>query len=131
MATIGYSVTAGIAAIAIASLVVRSEAGAGGWLANPALRRAGTLSYGAYLYHLPLITLCLPIRARIMSWSAPGQILTLAGHVLWISIMFALTLLTAAVSYRLIEQPFLSLKNRKPRAERVPHVGWAAGVESV
>ena len=116
MGTAGYTVTAIVSAGLIIEVLVRRDAGIGtGWLARGSLRRVGALSYGAYLFHLPLITLCAPIRDRLMRWGDPGTMPALAGHLVWVALMFALTLLAAAVSYRLIEQPFLALKNQNVR----------------
>jgi peptidoglycan/LPS O-acetylase OafA/YrhL len=77
-----------------------------------ALRRVGRISYGGYLYHLPLIALCAGWKAKLVDWGGAGGLAYWAAHLLWISSMVALTLLVATVSYRVIERPFLDLKDR-------------------
>lgn len=77
-----------------------------------ALRSVGRISYGGYLYHLPLLGICVGWRAKLIAWGGAGGFAHGAAHLLWISSMVALTLLVASVSYRVIERPFLDLKDR-------------------
>lgn len=78
----------------------------------PALRRAGRVSYGAYLYHLPLIGLCQPWHAMLVDRSRGGGFAYGAAHGVWMASIAALTLGVATVSYRVVERPLLALKER-------------------
>ncbi|MCF6444759.1 acyltransferase [Nereida sp. MMG025] len=69
------------------------------WMGHPVLRSLGRLSYGIYLWHLPVIFFTF---AAIKSpWG--------------IAVVVPVTILIAALSYRFIEQPALRLKlSRRP-----------------
>ena len=74
------------------------------WRETPVLRRIGVLSYGIYLYHLPLQLLLRPL-------GLTGGWLTLST--------LAVTLVVAEASYRYVEQPFLRHRSvdRSPAPE--------------
>jgi peptidoglycan/LPS O-acetylase OafA/YrhL len=82
-------------------------------LDNPVTRFMGDISYGLYMYHPLLITLCM--NSLLLLWpgrpthdnSADPVFMTL----LYLS-SFALTTLVAWLSYTYFEKPFLSLKDR-------------------
>jgi peptidoglycan/LPS O-acetylase OafA/YrhL len=77
------------------------------WLAplrSAPLVYLGTISYGIYLYHYPIIN----ISARVSG--TPGEAPGLAVC----AIDCALTLLVAAASWQLVERPVLRLKDRLP-----------------
>ena len=76
------------------------------------LRGIGRISYGAYLYHLPLIALCAGLRSRLVTFGSANAAGIVVGHALWVAAMIGLTLVVAATSYRWIEQPFLDMKGR-------------------
>jgi peptidoglycan/LPS O-acetylase OafA/YrhL len=76
------------------------------------LRAIGRISYGGYLYHLPLIGICVGVRTRLIAFGAGGSWQLAIAHVAWVGGIIALTLIVASVSYRLIERPFLDLKDR-------------------
>ena len=82
-----------------------------GWL-----RGIGRISYGGYLYHLPLIAMCAALRDRVVAFGRNGPVAMVAGHAAWVAAMIGATLLVAAVSYRWIEQPFLDMKDRFTRS---------------
>ncbi|MGH9112248.1 MAG: acyltransferase family protein [Acidimicrobiales bacterium] len=88
----------GLALFALAALVVIHAATGGppGYLARGLswrpLRWLGTVSYGVYLWHWPVIVYATEDRVGIGGWRLD------VGRV-------ALTLATAAASYRLVEQP--------------------------
>jgi peptidoglycan/LPS O-acetylase OafA/YrhL len=85
------------------------------------LRAIGRISYGGYLYHLPLIGICVGLRARLIAFGAGGSWQLAIAHVAWVGGIIAFTLAVAAVSYRLIEKPFLDLKDRfSARAPGIP-----------
>ncbi|MEZ0542556.1 acyltransferase family protein [Fibrella arboris] len=82
-------------------------------LDHPVTRFMGDISYGLYMYHPLLITLCMNGLLRL--W--PG--LPVTGNSADFSFMallymgsFALTTLVAWLSYTYFEKPFLSLKDR-------------------
>ena len=85
-------VAAAVATVAATALVGSAES----WTAPGALRRVGTISYGLYLWHYPLV------------WSAGpmGTVGTVGAYVLAVS--------AAAASYRWLEQPLL-VRFGKPR----------------
>ena len=82
-------------------------------LDNPVTRFMGDISYGLYMYHPLLITLCM----NSLLWMWPG--LPVHGSnadpvfmmLLYVS-SFVLTTLVAWLSYQYFEKPFLSLKDR-------------------
>ncbi|HEX9958262.1 MAG TPA: acyltransferase [Fibrella sp.] len=82
-------------------------------LDNPVTRFMGDISYGLYMYHPLLITLC--INSLLLLW--PGRPVDgatadpLFMALLYVS-SFVLTTLVAWLSYHYFEKPFLSLKDR-------------------
>ncbi len=83
---------------------------AGSWLLAPLRMREltylGEISYGMYLYHIPVYWLVGGYRVHM------GEPWTM-----WVT-KIALTFLVATLSYRYIEQPILSLKNWFPYQPR-------------
>jgi peptidoglycan/LPS O-acetylase OafA/YrhL len=68
----------------------------------------GRISYGLYLYHMPIIEWLEPSQ---LGWTAPVRTLQVAG----------LSLAVAIVSYFAIERPCLRLKSRlRTQPVRVP-----------
>ncbi len=96
---IGYSVAAASAAVMIYGLVVLAERGPGRLFAWPPAVALGVVSYGFYLWHLP-----------VLRWTDDRLIGEPA--VVRIGVGFALALIATLLSYRLIEQPALRLKRR-------------------
>jgi peptidoglycan/LPS O-acetylase OafA/YrhL len=66
-------------------------------LCNPAIREVGRLSYGIYLWHLPVLLL---VRDHI-----PNEVGSAALGI-------GLSVTAAALSRRFVEQPFLRMKRR-------------------
>ncbi|MCS6852658.1 MAG: acyltransferase family protein, partial [Gemmataceae bacterium] len=71
----------------------------------------GRISYALYLFHMPLVQFCRPMRA---SWGVAKTSL----------VVISVSLLLAILSYYLIERPVLSLRHRRqglrPVADDVP-----------
>jgi peptidoglycan/LPS O-acetylase OafA/YrhL len=73
------------------------------WLRRPGLRRLGTISYGLYLYHFPVLTILGDLYRR----------LGLRGQPLWREApTIGACFVVAALSWRCIERPILGLKDR-------------------
>ncbi|MEZ5899828.1 MAG: acyltransferase [Hyphomicrobiaceae bacterium] len=73
------------------------------FLASPQMRYIGTRSYGLYLYHYPIFAALEPLRVE-------GN---LANYAAVSSAKIALSLLLTEVSWRLLEQQILKMKNRQ------------------
>lgn len=85
-----------------------------GWLGralgSAKLGYVGRISYGMYLFHIPVIGLC----KRVCPW------LSERPHALF-PLAFGLGLALAALSYRYVEAPLLALKDRfRPKPTRAP-----------
>ncbi|MGA8706151.1 MAG: acyltransferase [Steroidobacteraceae bacterium] len=78
---------------------------------SPALRYLGKISYGLYVYHQA----CVLITDRFLPGD-PG----LPHALLRLLVVLTLTVAVSALSYRLIESPFLSLKRRFTFVESRP-----------
>lgn len=90
-------------------------------LAWPVMRRIGKISYGLYIYHyfLPAAT-----TAFIPALATPeGAGMKALRLVVWIAGTYVL----AELSWRLVERPFLRLKDRGGRRRAVPAGSGAAG----
>jgi peptidoglycan/LPS O-acetylase OafA/YrhL len=81
-----------------------------------ALNRLGRISFGMYVFHMPICGLMLRLTH---GWSKP---LFCVGF----AVMFALTAALAELSYRYWETPFLQLKGRLPRLPFRPFHGSSA-----
>lgn len=89
-------------------------------------RRIGDLSFGTYIWHMIVVNALIYYGAR--EWELPGTLL--------VTIVFAISVLIAFASWRLVEKPALGLKRyssraRAPREEGVPRpsVGRPSGRE--
>jgi peptidoglycan/LPS O-acetylase OafA/YrhL len=89
-----YSLLNITSALGIAWAIERSPAA----LTAFPIRRIGTVSYGIYVYHLPLLILC-------------GTFVAVRG-ILMVPIYLTITYVIAEISYRYLETPFLRLKDR-------------------
>jgi len=70
------------------------------------LRILGTLSYGVYIYHLPVL--------RLVDRNMAESAMNAREHWVYLGVIsLALTLLAATVSYFLVERPALRLAHRK------------------
>ncbi|MBN2167020.1 MAG: hypothetical protein JW717_12135, partial [Marinilabiliaceae bacterium] len=67
----------------------------------------GKISYGIYLFHLPL-----PALTRVLFEKFPGNKLTFHHEMISILFYTLLTIFLAHISFRFIEKPFLQLKTK-------------------
>jgi peptidoglycan/LPS O-acetylase OafA/YrhL len=74
------------------------------FLEMPWLRYLGKISYGMYVYHLPLIWFV----ERFSEERVQGEM----THWLRVAISLSATILIATLSYYLLEKPILNLKDR-------------------
>jgi peptidoglycan/LPS O-acetylase OafA/YrhL len=95
----------GVFAIAVAALVVHLvDAPARVFtlvLASKPAVMTGRLSYAMYLWHLPLLL--------TINYYRPSM-----NHALKFALVLSLTMAISFLSYRVVELPFLRLKNRLP-----------------
>jgi peptidoglycan/LPS O-acetylase OafA/YrhL len=96
---VGYTLAALAAALLIHGLVVSNERGPARLFAWRPAVALGRVSYGFYLWHLP-----------ILRWTDDRLIGEPA--IVRIALGFALTMAATLTSYRLIERPALRLKGR-------------------
>ena len=82
------------------------------------LRFLGKYSYAAYIYHFPIHTvLSSHLGDAVNSGGTAARLLRLAGYVATVG---ALSIVAAMVSWRVVEKPFLDLKDRfAPRRKGV------------
>jgi peptidoglycan/LPS O-acetylase OafA/YrhL len=108
--------------LTLAFAVVAAGSDGAGLLAARATRRLGTLAYGLYLLHCPLLFLAFALAAHVSEpahWNA------------WQHAAFVLALLpvligAAALSYRLIEQPAMAAMQRRLRSAAPARLAAAA-----
>jgi peptidoglycan/LPS O-acetylase OafA/YrhL len=101
---LGYpAIALGCAAFMVAALEAGKSAG---FMLSRRLIYLGRISYGLYIYHRLAISLTLQACAAIHGECDTEGLLMRTG------LSFAGTVLLAAVSYRLLESPFLRLKRR-------------------
>jgi len=98
-------------------LVARTATGFDGWvgrfLALPGLVFGGRISYGLYIYHILVVMLFQRWLPASMQW-------LLAIPSLRLIILGTSTLLVAALSWRILEQPVNRFRGAKPQALREP-----------
>jgi peptidoglycan/LPS O-acetylase OafA/YrhL len=97
--TYGLLVVALLSAAIIADVIVSPEGALARALAWRPLRRVGVISYGIYLWHLPLLFV---IRTALPT----------ASNAVVAPLMIAASVAVAEASYRYLETPFLRLKDR-------------------
>jgi peptidoglycan/LPS O-acetylase OafA/YrhL len=103
-------------------LVARTATGFDGtiarFLSNPGLVFAGRISYGLYIYHILVAML-------LNRWLPPQLRFLITIPALRLVVFGILTLFTAALSWRLLEQPINRLRDEKTRKTLRPHRSWA------
>ncbi|MBO0734105.1 MAG: acyltransferase [Methylocapsa sp.] len=103
--TVIYTVLVGLASALIA-LILAGEAWLVAFCRLPLLRPIGRVSYGAYVYHFPLLSL------YNVLWPSPEGFVTWTGGLSKFGVGYAVTLLIAFLSFRYIEAPVLRLRAR-------------------
>ena len=114
----GYTLLAAACAVLVAALVSGPPRALAWLLEARPLVWLGRLSYSLYLWHYPLCLVHGAYVARL------GRLLgTPVPEVLRLPLLYAAALLAAVLSFYLVEQPFLRLKNRwERRAGSTPAV---------
>lgn len=106
----GYLVIA-IACAGFVSAIVDRRGGSGvavRTLRSRGLQKAGELSYGIYVWHVPLAYYA----SRMTEWCGLSKT-SPSGAVVFLGVTLLGSFGTAALTYALIERPFLRLKNRQ------------------
>ncbi|MGZ3886220.1 MAG: acyltransferase family protein [Flavisolibacter sp.] len=109
--TIGYSISAAFFAVTL-YLLIRHETYILPWLKHlKALSFVGKISYGMYVYHLPIYLLLSYLFSRILdngtgSPSAPAFLISLGS--------LLLTVIASTLSFYFLEKPILNLKKHFP-----------------
>ena len=109
--TVGYSLTAAFFT-SLVYLVLRYENAIMGWVKHlSALRFAGKISYGMYVYHIPIyLVLC-----NLLSKAIADTSQSLIGNRLFVSgLSVLLTVAASTISFYLLERPILNLKKHFP-----------------
>jgi peptidoglycan/LPS O-acetylase OafA/YrhL len=98
-----YTVVVGLAS-ALMALILAGEGSLVAFCRLPLLRPIGRVSYGAYIYHIPVLFLYDVI------WPSPESFVTWTGRLSRFGISYPVTLLIAFLSFRYIEAPVLRLR---------------------
>jgi peptidoglycan/LPS O-acetylase OafA/YrhL len=93
--------------------------------ASSPFRYSGKISYGLYLYHWPIYLLLTPTRAGDIFGSGPITGWSLLG------IHLTITVTVAAISFHLIEQPFVKRQWPFTRRQLAPAMGYFAGAMAI
>jgi peptidoglycan/LPS O-acetylase OafA/YrhL len=104
--------------ILVARTATGFEGNIGRFLSNAGLVFAGRISYGLYVYHILVAMVLdrwLPSQLRFVV-TIPSLRLVVFGIV---------TLFTATLSWRLLEQPINRLRGGATRESPIPHRNWA------
>jgi peptidoglycan/LPS O-acetylase OafA/YrhL len=100
----GYAVTAVASAVLIAALVVSPPRLVSVVLRSKPFVWTGKISYGLYLYHMPIFVL--------MPWPSFQFLPHAVAPYAMLAVAIVLSFAVAAVSYYLVERPCLDLKHR-------------------
>lgn len=110
--TIGYTLIAvAFGGLVLFAITVRQGTGAYRFLTTPALTTAGRYSYAMYLVHLPIAWL-LYQRADLAADIPALAGSHIPGESVFATVAFISTFAIAWLSWRLLEAPFLGLKDR-------------------
>ncbi|MDB6115680.1 MAG: hypothetical protein JWQ62_2625 [Lacunisphaera sp.] len=99
--------------IVVLWVIVRARTAAVPFLARGPLPALGTISYGVYLYHVPIHYLWTYAIGRV------GMNLTNADSLLWLAAEVLLILVAGSLSWVLLERPCISLGRRIGSSKRV------------
>jgi len=99
-----------VSAVILGGVVAATAGSPSGLLASRPLAYLGRISYGLYIFHIPVLTALEPFTGLIR-W------------VMRLPLAFGLTLAVATLSYRFLEQPFLQLKERFTYVRSAPPSG--------
>ncbi len=107
---LGYP-TAALGAAALLLATLRPEASSSArswrmWVVN-SLAYLGRISYGLYVFHI--------LGLMVSDYTVHDQQASLSRYVLRNAVAFAVTVVLAAISYRCLETPFLTMKQRFSR----------------
>lgn len=106
--TIGYSITAAFFT-SLVYLVLRYESAIIGWVKHlNVFRFAGKISYGMYVYHIPIYLVLCNLLSKAVFNDASKSILSNPLFVSGLSVL--LTVLASTISFYLLERPILNLK---------------------
>jgi peptidoglycan/LPS O-acetylase OafA/YrhL len=103
--TVGYLISSLTCACVVVWLVRFRGSSITACCRRPAVKHLANISYGAYLFHIPILAALVPISTAIgMRWLSQGY---------WrVVSVFVLTLVLASLSWRFFESPLLRLKER-------------------
>lgn len=110
--TIGYSLTAAFFT-SIVYLFLKYENRIIGWVKHlNVLRFAGKISYGMYVYHIPIYLILSNLLSRAFISSSS---LSIVDKPLFVSILSVLlTVIASTISFYVVERPILNLKKHFP-----------------
>ncbi len=109
--TVGYSISAAFFS-SLLYLLIRHETYLLPWLKHlKALSFIGKISYGMYVYHIPIYL----ILSYLLSQILDNYATSLFNHALFVSFLsLALTIIASTISFYLLEKPILNLKKHFP-----------------
>lgn len=110
--TVGYSLTAAFFT-SVVYLFLKHEKIVIGWIKHlSALRFAGKISYGMYVYHIPIYLILSNLLSRAFISSSS---LSIIDKPLFVSILSVLlTVIASTISFYVVERPILNLKKHFP-----------------
>lgn len=123
-ATFGYTLAGAASAVLLIAVFLQPESGVARLLSLRPLVSLGTVSYGVYLFHLPIARLLLIVCPRTAWPQAALASTAVTRYFAASAAVLALTWLLAAMHYKLVEQRVLRL-----RPAIKPAAGRAIGME--
>ncbi len=108
--TLGYTLLAILFAFLVAECATPDPRGWRRWIAHPTLQRVGRYSYAMYVFHLPL-------RFAVMHYDSADILAASSAHPLPVDVACIVAVavgsfVLAAISFVVLERPFLRLKDR-------------------
>jgi peptidoglycan/LPS O-acetylase OafA/YrhL len=109
--TLGYTLAAAFFT-SVVYLVLRNEALVKGWVHHlNVLRFAGKISYGMYVFHIPIYLVLCNLLSRVLTGSSQWLI---GGPLLVSGLSVLLTIVASTISFYAVERPILTLKKHFP-----------------